>query len=102
MGYAQARSSGDADWVGGESGAALAPSMEYLARRYPGSHNGAMESGTSLARSRRMNEEHPAPVSTQPMTPRAQEALPIEEAARQDEEPQELDKYDPSTLACTD
>ncbi len=105
MGYAQARTAptrGGEETRGGGSGAAPLESTEYLARPSPASQNGAMESGTSLARSRRMNEEHPAPCSTQLVTPRAPEAPSDEEAARQADPPQELDKYDLATLACTD
>ena len=78
--------------------------------------------GTTLARTARMNES-PRPPATPPTPalraapppasvndgglPRSFGALPppkppVEEDPRRDDTPEELDKYDVSTLACTD
>jgi hypothetical protein len=74
---------------------------KYLAPGCAGSQNSAMESGTSVARSPRMNDRPLAPLPTQIAEPRAPEARPQEEDPRRAQE-EELDKYDISTLACTD
>ena len=84
---------------------AAATRTKYLARGCAGSQNGAMESGTSVARSTRMNDRPFAPRPTQLSQPRAPEAPADEEGARPAppaREEEELDKYDLSTLACTD
>ena len=61
-------------------------------------------SGTGLARPSRMNDRslYTAPSQLSPL--RAAEApAPVEEELRRDEDGgEELDKYDISTLACTD
>ena len=61
-------------------------------------------SGTTLARSLRMNDRPRSPaVPPISMLHAAPAPAPVEEElGRGDDAPEELDKYDISTLACTD
>ena len=77
---------------------------ESLARHRVSAHPPGMSLlGTTLARTGGMNESPRSP--TTPSVPALRAApppAPVEDEKRRDEAPEELDKYDVSTLACTD
>jgi hypothetical protein len=77
---------------------------ESLARRRLSAHHRRMDlPGTTLARMVRMNERPRSPATpSAPGLRAAPPPAPVEDEKRRDEAPEELDKYDVSTLACTD
>jgi hypothetical protein len=59
--------------------------------------------GTTLARTASMNERPRSPATpAAPALRAAPPPAPVEDEKRRDDAPEELDKYDVSTLACTD